>query len=111
MEETIIYNTIRYNTRNDANGQAQEGQVSREEAELVELEREEHLEHSCIRAERRETTEREIARKRGPKEGKTKGRKQGRAASFQLWKLERILRKRKGEYRKRDDHHYASAEV
>lgn len=56
-----VENSRRNKYLRNGNNQAQEGQISRKEAEFLELEREEHLEYTGIRPEHRQTTEREIA--------------------------------------------------
>lgn len=96
----------------DGDYEAQEGQVAREEAELVQLEWQELGQHTGVGAEYgQQTAEREIARERRPEARTTEGQQPRRCTALELRKLERLVRERKSQHRQRDHHHHASAQV
>lgn len=95
----------------DGDYEAQKGQVARAEAQLVQLERQEHGQYNSVCAEYGQTAEREIARERRPETREKEGQQPRRRAALELRELERLVRERKGQYRQRDHYHHASAQV
>lgn len=76
----------------DSDYEAQEGQIAREEAELVQLERQEYGQHTSVSTEHgQQTAEREIARERRPEARTTEGQQPRRRTALQLRKLERLV--------------------
>lgn len=84
----------------DGDYAAQKGQVARKEAQLVQLERQKHSQHTGVGTEHgQQTAEREITRERRPEARATEGQQPRRRAALQLRQLERLVRKRKGQHR------------